>query len=173
MKKISAVILCLVFVLTTGCTRSERFGLQELSRRLENHDERFGFDLAGAYLSDSYYHIPISMRQSEDLLLSCKEDADGRLLQILLTGEANTAPKADFLALANALTAEFFGVSIHKASEYTEQAGMTDETVLFTDHTGHADCGRYEFTFYSTPQSITAMLTYDDSVVAERDTTEN
>ena len=167
MKKIIAVILAFVLLLCVGCSESTRFGMQELSRRLAQQDEKYAFSLDNVSLYNEYYHIPFSLVQEEDLLLSCKEDADGNLTQILLTAEKDTAPTADFMRLAELLIAVFFGVKEQNAKALAEEAGMADESVLFTDFTGTAKNGRYSFTFFSTPLSITAILTYDDAVVAQ------
>ena len=141
--------------------------MQELSHRLGQQDEKYAFSLDGVALFNEYYHIAYSLAQPEDLLLSCKEDANGNLTQILLTAEQSTAPTTDFLQRTNLLIEVFFGVSEHDAAALAEEAGMTDESVLFTDCTGIAKNGRYSFTFFSTPLSVTAILTYDDAVVAE------
>lgn len=167
MKKIIAVILAFVLLLCVGCSESTRFGMQELSRRLAQQDEKYAFSLDNVSLYNEYYHIPFSLEQEEDLLLSCKEDADGNLTQILLTAEKDTAPCADFLHLACLLIEVFFGVNANEAKQLAEEAGMTAESVLFTDHTASAKKGRYTFTFFSSPLSITAILTYDDALVAQ------
>lgn len=158
--------VCILTLLCTGCTMSRRFGMQELSRRLSEYDERFAFSLEGVSLSNEFYHIAFSFQQEEDLLLSCKEDADGQLLQILLTAEKNSIPTAEFLAFSQALVGVFFGISEFRATQVLHEAGLTDESVLFTDYTGAASQGRYSFTFFSTPLSVTAMLAYDDAIVA-------
>lgn len=163
-KRCLAVLLATVLLLCAGCTQSRRFGIQELSRRLGSMNELYAFSLEGAALSNGFYHIPFSVLQEEDLLLSCKEDADGQLLQILLTAEKTTAPTADFIDFSLLLTQVFFGVGEHKAAEIVHTAGLTDESVLFTDCTGTASEERYSFTFFSTPLSITAILQYDDAI---------
>lgn len=159
-------VVCMALLLfLSGCTQSSRFGMQELSRRIAVENEKYAFTVEGAFLSDGFWHIPFSLLQAEDLLLSCKEDENGNLLQILLTAEKDTAPVTDFIAFSKLLTQVFFGVSAREASAITENAGLTDESVLFTDHTGTQTRGRYSFTFFSTPVSVTVILTYDDAVV--------
>lgn len=166
-KRLIYVLLVMVFVLCAGCTAPQRFGMQELSRRLEEQNERYAFSLDAVTLYNEYYHIPFSLEQEEDLLLSCKEDENGQLTQLLLTAEKDTAPTDDFLTLSQLLLEIFCNVSEYEAAAMAEEAGMTGADVLFSDHTGKAEKGRYSFTFFSTPLSITAILTYDDAIVAE------
>lgn len=165
-KNLLAAVLVLLFV-CTGCSQSRRFGTQELSYRLAAENETYAFSLDGATLSNGYYHIPFSVHGENDMLLSCEEDAQGQLLQILLTAEKNTAPTGEFIELSELLTQIFFGISRHDAQAVLHEAGLTGEDVLFSDHTATVENGRYSFTFYSTPISITVILHYDDAVVAE------
>ena len=164
-KKYMSLIVVVLLVFLSGCTQSSRFGMQELARRIGIENEKYAFTAEGAFLSDGYWHIPFSCVQADDLLLSCKEDTNGNLLQILLTAEKDTAPAADFIAFSKVLTKVFFGVSDYQAAAIAENAGLTDESVLFTDHTDTQTHGRYSFTFFSTPVSVTVILTYDDAVV--------
>ncbi len=165
MKKWICGLLAVILMLCAGCTASQRFGMQELSRRLGEQNERYAFSLDGVSLYNEYYHIPFSLEQEEDLLLSCKEDENGQLTQLLLTAEKDTAPTGDFLAFSLLLIEVFCNVSSYEAVALAEQAGLTGEDVLFADHTGTAETGRYSFTFFSTPLSITAILSYDDAIV--------
>ncbi|MBE6812404.1 MAG: hypothetical protein E7523_05930 [Ruminococcaceae bacterium] len=167
-KRFCSLFLAITLVLCAGCNAPRRFGMQELSRRLEQQNERYAFSLDGVTLYNGYYQIPFSLMQEEDLLLSCKEDEKGQLTQILLTAEQETAPTDDFLAFTQLLIASFCGVSEYEAAAMAEEAGLTGADVLFSDHTGTATKGRYSFTFFSTPLSITGILTYDDAVVAKQ-----
>lgn len=165
-QRITSILLCMVlFFLCGGCTGDARFGMQELSKRLAEQDERYGFSLEGISFSNDFYHIPFSFASEQDVLLSCKEDPDGRLLQILLTTDKERAPQEDFLNLTKTLIAVFFGVDEFEATAIAQEAGLTDTAVLFSDHTSTATKGRYSFTFFSTPLSVTAILKYDDAVV--------
>ena len=164
-RKYGAFLCVAVLVFLSGCTQSSRFGMQELSRRISIENEKYAFTVEGAFLSDGFWHIPFSLVQTDDLLMSCKEDENGNLLQILLTAEKDTAPAADFVAFSKLLTQVFFGVSSYEAAAITQNAGLTDESVLFADHTGTQTQGRYSFTFFSTPVSVTTILTYDDAIV--------
>ncbi len=165
-KKFISIILILLF-LCAGCSAPSRFGMQELSRRLTEKNELYEFSLNGVTLYNGYYHIPFSIAQEQDLLLSCKEDEKGQLTQLLLTAEKDTAPTDDFLSLTHLLIEIFCNINKYDAAAMAQDAGLTGEEVLFSDYTGTAEKGRYSFTFFSTPLSITAILTYNDAVVAE------
>lgn len=165
-KKILLFLLCLfVTAGLQGCTHSQRFGMQELSRRLGKQNESYAFSIEGASLSNGFFHIPLSLQQENDLLLSCKEDADGQLLQVLLTAAKDTAPTQDFLSLSRCLTAVFFCTGTQKADSLLQTVGLTGEEVLFSDHTESTREGRYSMTFYSTQMSVTLLLCYDDAVM--------
>ncbi|MBQ6862751.1 MAG: hypothetical protein IJO14_00795 [Clostridia bacterium] len=166
-KKTILILLTCLLLLCTSCSESRRFGMQELSRRVGETDERFAFSTDGISLSNGFYHIPFSVSQENDLLLSCEEDSEGQLLQILLTAEKNTAPIDFFMQFAGCLTRVFMGIDTYKADEMLHEAGLTDESVLFSDHTGTAEDGRYSVTFYSSPVSISLILRYDDAVMIE------
>ncbi|MBQ3517760.1 MAG: hypothetical protein IJA31_00415 [Clostridia bacterium] len=167
-KRFCSLFLAITLVLCAGCSAPSRFGMQELSRRLEEKNERYAFSLDGVTLYNEYYHIPFSLVQGEDLLLSCKEDEKGQLTQLLLTAEKETAPADDFLAFAQLLIEVFCSVNEYEAAAMTEEAGLTGADALFSDHTGTAKKGRYSFTFFSTPLSITSIITYDDAIVADK-----
>ena len=167
-QKITACLLGVILLLCcSGCTRDARFGIQELSHRLEERDERYGFSSEGISFSNEFYHIPFSFAGEQDVLLSCKEDADGRLLQLLLTTDKERAPQEEYIAFAKTLIAVFFGVDDYEAAAIAEEAGLTGTEVLFSDCTGKAERERYSFTFFSTPLSVTAILTYDDAKITE------
>ena len=166
-KKWTAVVCVLILLLCAGCARSERFGMQELSNRLAETDERYGFSLEGISFSNNFYHIPFSFAGEQDVLLSCKEDEDGRLLQMLLTSDKERAPQEDYIAFTKTLISVFFGVDEFEAAAIAEEAGLTGTQVLFTDCTGKTERDRYSFTFFSTPLSITAIFTYDNSFKTE------
>ena len=69
-KKTILILLTCLLLLCTSCSESRRFGMQELSRRVGETDERFAFSTDGISLSNGFYHIPFSVSQENDLLLS-------------------------------------------------------------------------------------------------------
>lgn len=153
------LLLAAAWLLSPGCTKEKRFGIAELSRRLAAHEEAYAFAVPDALLSDGYYHIAYSLESEDDLLLSLCEDADGRLTRVLLTASQENAPAEEFCAFAAVLTAVFCDVSDREAREMAQEAGLHDKNDLFTDQKGTAARKRYSYTFFSTPLSVTVLLT--------------
>lgn len=159
------MILCVLLLVCGGCVKESRFGMQELSYRLKKQDAAYAFSLEEATVSNGFYHVYLSAETEHDVLLSCREDENGKLLQILLTGEKEHLPTEFFASFAQALLQEFFGIGTREAQTMADETGLSDPSLYFTDLTRTQTLGRYSLTFFSSPLSVSMVLTYDDATV--------
>lgn len=164
MKKNKKTVMCLLLaflcVLFSGCTRSERIDYSELNRRLKKEDKAFSFSEKDVFFRDGVYYAFYSVLSEEDMLLTMKENDEGRLTCVTLTvlgGDAVTEElKTAFLRFSAALTASF--ALPENAGELIE-AQKEYYPVLFTECFKKAQSGRYTAELFCDPAGTALILT--------------
>lgn len=159
-KKSIIMLLGALLMLFSGCTRSERADYSELNRRLAKEDKAFCFNENDVFFRDGVYYAFYSVLSDDDMLLTMKENDDGRLTCVSLTSSGNEAAgeesKTVFSRFAAALTRAF--VPPENAQELLK-AQEEYMPFLFTERFEKAQSGRYTAELFSDPAGVSLILT--------------
>lgn len=102
-------LLPAILLSLAGCVKDKRFDYSELNYRLREKAPQFSFRETDLFYADGVYYCYYSLGETEDTLLTMKEDAEGKLDRVTLTLAAppTDARFEDFRNFALAL-AEIF-----------------------------------------------------------------
>lgn len=169
-QSVTVIILAAVLLLLPSCTREKLFDRSELSIRLSRLNESYSFSYDDIICEDNISRVFYSLSSADDVLLSMTQDNDGRLLRVELTmlgesaAEGLLASYEDFCA---ALTEVFLSESQENARELCAETGLLSREEYFTDFFGKSESGRYTLRLWSSPVSMSYIITYTPGILTE------
>ena len=165
MKKIVAIILCVVFMVSlSACTEESRPDMTALSERLALINEYYAFDYFDAFIYDGAYHIYFSLCSEDDVMLSIRTDEAGNINDVTVTAVAEKM-KTDgernaYMNFSSAVIDSFTDLSEKEKKEKEKSLSYQKPKLYFSDLYETYSALRYNFIFSSNSAYISLYCEY-------------
>ena len=153
---LALLVLCCLF---SSCAREERFGYSELNLRLKRVSPSLAFEEEKLFLSDRVWYAFYEKDGRTSMLLTMREDDEGKLDRLTLAlGEKDAA--GDFMLLASALAKIFIPGADTAAIDAA--TGFLQTAAVFGNGVEVWREGFYSFSLWASPDTPVVVLEYDD-----------
>lgn len=178
MKKITVIILCLLFLIPiSGCTEPDRPDYELLSQRMSKINEHYAFEYFDMFLYDNAYHIYFSLCSEDDLMLSLTIDDNGNIDSLTVTADKSKmtteGERNAFKSFTVATINSFAELSDNEYSLLKKNLSYENTNFYFSDLYETYSSLRYNFIFSSNSQSINFYCEYNEVIENEELTISN
>lgn len=161
MKKsgIMAPLLVLLVSLTlASCARDRRMDYSELNIRIGEINPNCVFDESALFYSNGVYYSFYSLNGENDMLLTMREDEEGKLDRITLTLNGEKKESLDVFSELSLILAEIF-IPETDRSALSEKTGIASAAV-FSETVNKYEQGFYSAVLFGSPDAPVFILTY-------------
>ena len=166
-RTVSALLLCLLLCAAGGCTESERTDYSELNRRLKRENEAYGFCEEELLYNEGVYYAVTALPPGKKVLLTMREDEEGRLDQITVTASGEDVPDG-FAEVCTDYCAAVVRAFVPSGDDVPLAAAVGGYThILYTECVRRERSGMYTMELFSDPVGISLLITRSWDASAE------
>lgn len=153
------MLLLLLCLLLCACEKDRRFDYSELNIRIGEENQKYVFDEASLFYSNGIFYSYYSLNDENDMLLTMREDEEGKLDRITLTLDAAKADTGgDFSALSLILAKIF--IPDAPMDILSDATGITSGDAIFGEVVNKYEQGFYSAVLFGSPDAPVFILTY-------------
>lgn len=153
MKKVLAIIMACITFFLWGCSREEKFGLEQFVTRM-NKEYNTTLSTADFLFGEGEENERFFICDGEDFLLSLPYDSEGNISGVAVMVEVPEKITAGIDFFCNSCVI-FTDHDEKKQDSILKECGITPEKIKFTDGDSVITVGRYKYTIVSNEYSVT------------------
>ncbi len=159
-KKLLSLLLIFTTVLSfSACKKENRFDFSELLIRTEDFYGEKELSLENAFFSENKWFLFLSICETDDMLITAKEEEDTKYLlsvSVTVLNTGNDGQREAFVKMCKAVIRSF--MPERNIDELAENIALSDIEAVFSDEVYFYTEGRYKLSLFNSEQSSTMII---------------